>query len=103
MDPREAVRTCFLSRNRAGDHFGGTLLHPLTMGDSSASSGKYLLFTGLPEPRIQAGNQLPRLKSKQGTTKSGWGAWAQRSVLICFQSQVAASAPAGSLSVLSKC
>ena len=34
-------------------------MHPLTLGDSSVSSGKYLLFTGLPEPRIQTGNQLP--------------------------------------------
>ena len=59
LDSRKAVGTCFLSRNRAGDHSGGTLLHPLTLGDSSVSSGKYLLFTGLPEPRIQTGNQLP--------------------------------------------
>lgn len=59
MDSRKAVGTCFLSRNRAGDHSGGTLLHPLTMGASSASSGKYLLFTAPPEPRIQTRNQLP--------------------------------------------
>ena len=59
LDSREAVGTCFLSRNSAGDHSGGTLLHPLTMGASSASSGKYLLFTAPPEPRIQTGNQLP--------------------------------------------
>lgn len=46
LDPRESCRDLLPVRNRAGDHFGGTLLHPLTVGDSSASSGKYLLFTG---------------------------------------------------------
>lgn len=73
MDSREAGETCFLSRNRAGDHFGGTLLHPLTMDDSSASSGRYLLSTGLPEPRTQAGNQLPEAEKETGNHKEGVG------------------------------
>ena len=41
--PKEAAGICFLPRNRAWDHFGA-LLHPLTIGDSRASSRKHLLF-----------------------------------------------------------
>ena len=48
-------------------------MHPLTMDDSSASSGRYLLSTGPPKQRMQAGNQLPEAGKEIGNHKEGVG------------------------------